>query len=102
MVETATKVFSAIFSSLNQQVVDNIFYESDGIIYISRLVEANYMKTAMANKTIQTVAQQDNFGADPGRALTLSINVPQQPGTALLLSVDLSKSEESTSMHLHD
>jgi SAM-dependent methyltransferase len=42
---------------------DNAFYESEGVIHISRLVEASYMNDAIIRKTTQPAAQQQQFAA---------------------------------------
>lgn len=74
--DTATKVFHAVFCKSDKQVIDNSFFESNGIIHIGRLVEGNYMNTAIARKTTQPVAQLAKFGVDPNRALKLFIKTP--------------------------
>lgn len=55
---------------------DNAFYESEGVIHISRLVEASYMNDAIIRKTTQPAAQKQQFGSDPERTLKLVVGSP--------------------------
>ncbi|KAF2093095.1 fatty acid synthase S-acetyltransferase [Rhizodiscina lignyota] len=67
------KIFDAIFAKGDRQVVDNSFFESDGVLHIGRVVEANYMNTAIFEKTTQSVTQLGKFARDPERALKLVV-----------------------------
>lgn len=48
---TKMQLFNAIFAKDDKKMVDNNFYVSDGKIHISRIIEANYMNTAISTKT---------------------------------------------------
>jgi NADPH:quinone reductase-like Zn-dependent oxidoreductase len=70
------KIFDAVFVKGDIQVVDNSFFESNGIIHINSIIEANYMNTAISNRMTQPVAQPAKFGGDPNRALKLYVGSP--------------------------
>lgn len=73
---TIQRLFKAIFANDDRRIIDNSFYESEGRIYISRIVEANYMNTAIFTKTRERKAQPAPFGKDPERGLGVSVGSP--------------------------
>ena len=73
---TTMQLFNAIFAKDDKRMVDNSFYVSDGKIHISRIVEANYMNTAIATKTREPKAQLAQFGKDPERGLKVLVGSP--------------------------
>lgn len=73
---TAIKIIDAIFAKDDKRIIDNSFYESDGKIHISRIIEANYMNTAISTKTREPKAQPAPFGKDPERGLKVLVGSP--------------------------
>ena len=73
---TTMKIFDAIFAKDDIRIVDHSFYESEGKIHISRIVEANYMNTAISTKTREPKAQPAPFGRDPERGLKVLVGSP--------------------------
>lgn len=76
VVASTMKVFSSTFINNENNVVDNTFADIDGLIYIPRIIEANYMNKAINAKTTQAKPQQSRFGAEPDRALKLVVGTP--------------------------
>ena len=74
--DTTMKVFEAIFAQDDKQIFDNTFYSSNGNIHISRIVEANYMNTAISTKTNHPRPQPTSFGKDPERRLKMQLGSP--------------------------
>ena len=73
---TTMKIFDKVLATDDKRIIDNSFYESNGKIYISRVVEANYMNTAISTKTREPKAQPTPFGKDPERGLTVLVGYP--------------------------
>ena len=71
--DTTMKVLEAVFAHDDK---DNAFYSSNGNIYISRIVEANYMNTAISTKTKSPRPQPTSFGKDPERRLKMQLGSP--------------------------
>ena len=71
--DTTMKVLEAVFAHDDK---DNTFYSSNGNIYISRIVEANYMNTAISTKTKSPRPQPTSFGKDPERRLKMQLGSP--------------------------
>ncbi|KAN0068942.1 reducing polyketide synthase FUB1 [Elaphomyces granulatus] len=76
VVNTMISLIDSVLSKKDKNVADNSFYESNGAIYISRVVKAGYMNDAIALKTSQPTAHPDKFGSEPNRALKLVIGAP--------------------------
>ncbi|OTB06091.1 hypothetical protein M426DRAFT_55767 [Hypoxylon sp. CI-4A] len=74
--ETTLNIIDSTMVKKTKDVTDNSFYESGGVIYISRLVEASYMNDAIALKTSQPTAQEKTFGDESDPALRLVIGSP--------------------------
>lgn len=74
--DTTMEVFKAVFAQDDKQIFDNSFYSSNGNIYISRIVEANYMNTAISTKTKNPRPQPTSFGKDPERRLRVLLGSP--------------------------
>ena len=74
--DTTIKLFEAVFAQDDKRIFDNSFYSSNGNIYISRIVEANYMNTAIATKMGSPRPQPTSFGMDPDRRLKMQLGSP--------------------------
>ncbi|KAJ5595529.1 uncharacterized protein N7459_001737 [Penicillium hispanicum] len=79
--ETAQSVLRLIDEVLaknsnDKSAPDNSFHESNGVIHISRLVEASYMNDAIALKTATPTAHEGKFGSESNRPLKLVIGSP--------------------------
>ena len=68
--EITMKIFEAVFV---QDCMENTFFSSNGHIYISRILEANYMNTAISTKTQSPRPQPTSFGKDPERKLRMQL-----------------------------
>lgn len=76
VIDVVARLFNTIYIKREKEVVDNAFFESDGILHIGRMIEANYMVSAIGARTAQPIAHSAKFGQEPNRALTLTIGFP--------------------------
>ncbi|KAN0087204.1 hypothetical protein V8E54_000892 [Elaphomyces granulatus] len=76
VVNTTIGLIDSVLGKKDKNVADNSFYETNGAIYISRVVEAGYMNDAIALKTTQPTAHPGEFCGEPNRALKLVIGAP--------------------------
>lgn len=82
------KVFETTMYS-NQGPTEKEYIEINGIICISRIVEANYLNHAVFSKTVSPKAELREFKADPTRSLTLNIASPGLLSTIQFVTDDI-------------
>ena len=73
---TTIKLFEAIFAQDDKRISDNSFYSSNGNFYISRIVEANYMNTAISSQMGSPTPQRTSYGKGSQRKLKMQLGTP--------------------------
>ena len=74
--EMVVKVFQQTFFSTMNKVVERSFAEKDGVLHISRMIEANYLNSSVAAKASIGKAQPYQIPQKSIRALGLQIASP--------------------------
>ena len=74
--EMVLKVFQQTFFPTINRVVERSFAEKDGVLHISRMIEANYLNSSVAAKASIGKAQPYQIPQKSMRALSLQISSP--------------------------
>ncbi|KAL8704317.1 MAG: hypothetical protein Q9201_002503 [Fulgogasparrea decipioides] len=74
--DAAAKVYGQTLQSAEQRGLERAFVEKDSVLHIGRVVEANYLNTAVKNQVTTGVAQPYEIGQLPLRPLSLGVATP--------------------------